>query len=374
MEVLAIAAMMFAGKKLTENPPPTDSQPVEEPQERMAPELERFNAYSTYMNTNAGTDHGGIETRGYGMGTYQPRRESGNTGVIAPSRRPQGQESNVDNLYNRAVEYNSTIRNNEGSVPQMLVGPGVGLEPTVASGGGYHQLYRAMPVLGTAHRLTQLPGGVGPPAPTLYQGPAMAGELTNVPDTKGYRASDPVAGRANATGQAGRQSHIFGQRPTNRDGTGYRLDALDAAAPKHFIQGDYGEVGDHTRSGNEMPSSVPLNHGGAQQGLGNKGYLQAPTDLRPAENRGNPDRAGNPGRMNVMTGEIGKITAARLEYDQTPRPPMADGSRMRQRTDIGMVDLNEKKNMANPLDPTIMGPMVQEQLQKNPLNHSLSGQ
>ena len=259
---------------------------------------------------------------------------------------------------------------------QVLVGPGVGLDPNQPSGGGYHQLYRAMPVQGTAHRLTHLgPTPPGPPAPVIYQGRTQAGELTNVPDTKGFEAPAPVQGRAGASGMAGRQRHTFTERPTNRSETSYRSDALEIAPPKHFIQGDYASEGDFTRTGNQLEGALPLNHGGAQQGLGNTGYLKAPTDLRKAENRGKEDRPGNAGRMNVLADpstRSGAITQARLQYEEKDMTPHGDGSRFRQRPDIGMVDLNPLKGQQNPLDPTIQGPMVASQLKNNPFNHSLN--
>lgn len=376
MEALAIAAMLFAGKKLTENPPPEST-----PERAEAPpqvETDRFAQYSTYMNTHSGVYDDNVETQGYGMSFYQPKRESGNTGVIAPTIQPGGQPSSVPQQQARQMEYLSGRRHNEPVVPQTLVGPGVGLPAEQTSGGGYHQLYRSMPILGTAHRLTQLPGGVGPPAPVIRQGPTMAGELTNIPTGKGYKAPEPIQGRAAATGSSGRQRQTFTERPTNRAETGYRNDELEFAPSKHHIQQSYGHDGEHTREGNELPSSLPLNHGGVQQGLANSGYLGAPTDLRKAENRGNEDRAGNPGRMNVLADpgtRAGALTTARLEYEQTrPTQGLGDAARFRQRPEIGGITKTQvNKGNANPLDPTIMGPLVKNQLQNNPLNHSLGG-
>src|SRR5210317_509454 len=81
-----------------------------------------------------------------------------NFGDIAPQMRTSGAE--VLEMRNRMNDYNRM--NNVSPVEKRLVGPGLGVDPSVPSYGGYQQLLRVNPENVGAYRLTTLPGRSGP--------------------------------------------------------------------------------------------------------------------------------------------------------------------------------------------------------------------
>lgn len=368
MEFLAIIGLAWAGKKLTEENPNAEEEIIDETPQV---DVDRFDPMTTYMNTINNIETDDPRFQGYGTIPYQPKRESGNFSDIVPLRRPQGDIVRTDQYQQRETEYQSTLQSNQPPVDRVIIGPGVGVGADVQAADGFHSMYRSMPILGTAHKLTTLPGRAGPAAPVIRQAPALASENTNLEDKRSGPMPNPSMGRAATTGMAGRQRHMYTERQTNRSQTGMRNDTLEYGGPKHFIAGPVGEIGDQSRDGPEQFGQLPLNHGGV--GI-NDGYKMHQGDLRTADKRGNEGRSANPGRMNVRMDPVvqgGAISAARVDYGETDWKPSADGSRFQNYTEHGHQDMNPFKGNENTRNLQLQR-LVPEQLSKNPLNHNLA--
>ena len=141
LSVAAIAGLVYAGRKLSQ-PKETYAMISEQPVDVQMQPTQSIEAVKERPIEN-----------------LRPVKTSvDNLGVVAPQFRTSGAE--VLEMRNRMNDYNRM--NNVSPVEKRLVGPGLGIDPSVPSYGGYQQLLRVNPENVGAYRLTTLPGRSGP--------------------------------------------------------------------------------------------------------------------------------------------------------------------------------------------------------------------
>jgi len=234
------------------------------------------------------------------------KQEVPSFGVISPANGQQVYGQPVYNLYDR--QNVSGKMNNVQPAEKQRIGPGLGVGSDVPAFGGYQQLYRVMPNNVGAYKLNTLPGRAGPANPIVKKG-AMIGELTQERPARTvatWQRRPPARGRAEGqggalTGMAGRQNYERTKRQTNRSTTTMRTDGLEYGPASKFVPGmavqdnptrNKGDL--NTQRINDVAAPGINSFHGA--------YEQDPvysTGIRAAVNRGQKDRAGNAGRMNV---------------------------------------------------------------------------
>jgi len=195
--------------------------------------------------------------------------------------------------------------NNLPPVERINVGRGLGLDPNAPAAGGFQQFFRIEPNNMNEERLNTLPGTWGGPANSFIKsgGTTMGAITHHAKPTKAWHR-DPAQNRGQGQGGAltapeGRPDFQKTRRTTNRQETGYRDDNLGDGPAQFFVKQAY------------------------DSGLLNNGMT------RDSMNRVNPDRAANPGRMNVRQDAVGMIgagTTTRLEASSLPIRP-GDGSK-----------------------------------------------
>ena len=296
--------------------------------------------------------------------------------------------------------------NNLKPSEQVMVGPGLGLDPNVAASGGFQQLYRVNPNNVGAYRLTTLPGRVAPGGDMTGGRSGVAGELTNFgPSKTAYLPSryPNVGGRGQ--GQGGslngvevRQEYEKSKRTTNRSETTYRGDGLSFAPAKSYVTGltkaqdptrNKGDLNDQQfyHTDNPQPGihsfvgafterpEVQLLNGGQRPAGGYSNLELEKYGLRGNDDRrAKKDRPANGGRMNVRNDPLkqgGILTAARSDsnrYDGYQGPKNgAWGGQNYVKPDFQ--DNNPYKGQCNTMDFNL----VKNQLAKNPFAHSLAG-
>jgi hypothetical protein len=269
------------------------------------------------------------------------------------------------------------------------VGPGLGLDPSVPAQGGFQQLFRPMPNNVGAYKLTQLPGRPGPRNGTISGGAApTTGTFglfsQNRPEKTTYLPERYAPVRSRAQGQGGaltgvevRQKYEKGFRTTNRSETGLRNDGLSTAPAKKFVLG--GTLAqDPTRNKADLNNEQFQHFDNPTPGIHSfvGGYENAPTDIRVADKRGQKDRMGNAGRMNVRASPVnqnGQITSFKQSY--FPQQIMAGGptGAMFQHYVAPMFQQNNvNKGNINPRATTTVLNTAKNQLAANPLAHTLS--
>lgn len=307
LSVAAIAGLVYAGKKITDQPNP---QPF------------FGNNINTPTENNIRPLYDSL-TGPYILPPQEQKRKDGvpSFGVISPTagKNPYGQP--VYNLYDR--QDISGKMNNVQPSEKQYIGPGLGVGSEVPAFGGYQQLYRVMPNNVNGYKLTTLPGRTGPANPIVkMQG--QIGHLTQErPEkvTAVWQRRPPVRGRAEGqggalTGMTGRQNFERTKRQTNRSTTTMRDDGLQFGAASRFISAP--QVDDNPTR-NKGDWNVQRVNDVAAPGISNfeGGYTIDPaltTGIREAVNRGNKGRAGNAGRMNVRGDPLnqgGALTAVR---------------------------------------------------------------
>ena len=213
--------------------------------------------------------------------------------------------------------------NNVQPLERQRVGPGLGLAPEVPAMGGFQQLYRAMPNNVGGYKLNTLPGRAGPANP-IVKNSGLVGQLTQERPAKTVATWDrlpPTRGRASGqggalTGTTGRQNFERTKRQTNRSTTTMRSDGLEYGPASKIVSGlavsdnptrNKGDL--NTQRINDVAAPGIHSFHGA--------YVEDPsltTGIRAAPNRGNKDRAGNAGRMNVRMDPVnqgGSMTSTR---------------------------------------------------------------
>jgi hypothetical protein len=367
ISLMAVAGLVFAGRNLSiKSQPPKVS--VAEPAMKNPEIIESNNFQPT-----AQVPH---------------KREMESFGDITAQQRSGGEE--ILNMRNRM--YDNGRMNNLSPVEKQLVGPGLGVDPSVPAVGGFQQTFRVNPVNVGEYKLTSLPGRTGPAADVTGGRSAVIGQLThNKPETTAFLPSrrPTMAGRAQGmSGLVPRNEHEKTKRTTNRSETGFRNDGLGFNGAKRFISAQT-LAQDPTRFksdrndeqymyGNRPAPGINSHHGAYTQGVASQVTAKTNEELmkygfRPEDRRGKPNRMGNAGRMNVRESALkqgGALTAVRSDTTRIDgRVAPANGGWSQNYQQKPFHQFNSYKGHANP-NTKDLG-IAKRQLQNNPLAHSL---
>jgi hypothetical protein len=306
----------------------------------------------------------------------------------------------------RSRPYVSGKMNNLTPSERTMVGPGLNVGADVPAFGGYQQVFQVKPNNVGAYKLTTLPGRVNHGANQTGGMPGMIGELTHYkPSTTAYLPSRLPNVKGRAQGQGGSLNGVIPRgeyqktkRTTNRAETTMRTDGLEFAPAKKFIsnatlaqdptrnKGDI-NVLQYSHTNNPAPG-IHSFHGGYTNAPGSQlmaeksagGYtteqLQA-HGFRPADRRGQKDRTANAGRMNVRADPLnqgGMITAVRSDTSRTDgRKGGANGGWSQNYVAPMYQENNAYKGTMNPRASSAYLKTATNQLESNPLAHSISG-
>jgi hypothetical protein len=376
LSIAAIIGLVFAGKKLSES----QSQP--QPESKPVVTVTRDDSAVRTMITNSmsGSFNADPGLSSYGV-TRREKYVQPNFGDIRPnsSRTVNGTPS----IDFRDRPYVSGQMNNLAPSEKILVGPGLGVGPDVPSAGGFQQVYRVLPNNVGAYRLTQLPGRSGPAADVTGGAPAVVGQLGhNRPEKTAFLPDRraPVPGRAQGqggelTGVEVHSNYEKGKRMTNREETGLRTDSLNVAPAKRFVSGMQ-LAQDPTRNKGDLNDGQYYHVDNANPGIHSfvGAYDTTANDIRVADKRGNPDRPGNGGRMNVRANPLsqnGILTQVRAESNQQPIPSR-NGGWTQQYVQPTFQSNNDKKGYLNPYASNAVLNTAARQLNQNPLAHTLA--
>ena len=368
ISLMAIAGLVFTGRNLS-----TKSQPekvsVEDTPTLKNPEINESN---NFQPTNE----------------VPRKREMENFGDITMQQRSGGQE--ILNMRNRMYDHGRM--NNLSPIEKQLVGPGLGVDPSVPAVGGFQQTFRVNPINVGEYRLTTLPGRSGPAADVTGGRSATVGQLThNKPDTTAFLPSrrPTMAGRAQGmSGVVPRNEHEKTKRTTNRSETGLRNDGLGFNAAKRFISAQTmsqdptrfkSDRNDEQYTYTNRPApGIHSYHGAYTQSAASQVTAKTNEQLmrygfRPEDRRGKPNRMGNAGRMNVRESALkqgGALTAVRTDTTRVDgRVNAANGGWSQNYQQKPFHQFNSYKGNANP-NTRDLG-IAKRQLQNNPLAHGL---
>jgi hypothetical protein len=368
ISLMAIAGLVFTGRNLS-----TKSQPekvsVEDTPTLKNPEI---NASNNFQPTNE----------------VPHKREMENFGDITMQQRSGGQE--ILNMRNRMYDHGRM--NNLSPIEKQLVGPGLGVDPSVPAVGGFQQTFRVNPINVGEYRLTTLPGRSGPAADVTGGRSATVGQLThNKPDTTAFLPSrrPTMAGRAQGmSGVVPRNEHEKTKRTTNRSETGLRNDGLGFNGAKRFISAQTmsqdptrfkSDRNDEQYTYTNRPApGIHSYHGAYTQSAASQVTAKTNEQLmrygfRPEDRRGKPNRMGNAGRMNVRESALkqgGALTAVRTDTTRVDgRVNAANGGWSQNYQQKPFHQFNSYKGNANP-NTRDLG-IAKRQLQNNPLAHGL---
>lgn len=368
ISLMAIAGLVFTGRNLS-----TKSQPakvsVDDTPTLKNPEINESN---NFQPTNE----------------VPHKREMENFGDITMQQRSGGQE--ILNMRNRMYDHGRM--NNLSPIEKQLVGPGLGVDPSVPAVGGFQQTFRVNPINVGEYRLTTLPGRSGPAADVTGGRSATVGELThNKPDTTAFLPSrrPTMAGRAQGmSGVVPRNEHEKTKRTTNRSETGLRSDGLGFNAAKRFISAQTmsqdptrfkSDRNDEQYTYTNRPApGIHSYHGAYTQSAASQVTAKTNEQLmrygfRPEDRRGKPNRMGNAGRMNVRESALkqgGALTAVRTDTTRVDgRVNAANGGWSQNYQQKPFHQFNSYKGNANP-NTRDLG-IAKRQLQNNPLAHGL---
>lgn len=265
------------------------------------------------------------------------KQEMSNFAVVSNfgSRPVYGQP--VYNLTNRQ-NVSNTMKNLNPS-PWTRVGPGIGVGPNVPSYGGYQQLAREMPANINEHRLTQLPGRAQAPPKSVVPNPEMGTIVSkNRPDKDFSRG--PGKGSAILRAPEARPRFVRMKYTTLKEQSIKRSDDI-TGGPRYILDSGYIVTGNQT--------------------------------LDKTNNRSKPDRAANPGRMNVRADPLGASGAiTTLKPDDNSHTPIVSGGALIQSGYVrtGIQEINPFKDTkdfrTDDLD------LAKKQLAENVYNHPLS--
>jgi hypothetical protein len=368
ISLMAIAGLVFTGRNLS-----TKSQPakvsVEDTPTLKNPEINESN---NFQPTNE----------------VPRKREMENFGDITMQQRSGGQE--ILNMRNRMYDHGRM--NNLSPIEKQLVGPGLGVDPSVPAVGGFQQTFRVNPINVGEYRLTTLPGRSGPAADVTGGRSATVGQLThNKPDTTAFLPSrrPTMAGRAQGmSGVVPRNEHEKTKRTTNRSETGLRNDGLGFNGAKRFISAQTmsqdptrfkSDRNDEQYTYTNRPApGIHSYHGAYTQSAASQVTAKTNEELmrygfRPEDRRGKPNRMGNAGRMNVRESALkqgGALTAVRTDTTRVDgRVNAANGGWSQNYQQKPFHQFNSYKGNANP-NTRDLG-IAKRQLQNNPLAHGL---
>lgn len=354
LPLLAIVGLIFAGKQLSTkekysgNPADTGSITNEADLERRSRQMYHLQSNDVGVDGGSAVKTAGPKEIFYGSGVpYMKKEIVSNFGDLKPdsNRLPFGQP--VYDLYNRQGVTNKM--NNLAPAEKMQVGPGLGVDPSIAAQGGFQQFFRVMPTNTNENRLTQLPGRSGPPESFVKSAPPVQGALTQTQRPTKVYTRDPMRGKAHG-GQGvieapeSRPSFIKTAEPTLKDQTVVRADTLafGPAQYQNVTSRDARDVsGNQIRDDDKRSQKID-------------GFLPG-------------------GRMNVRQdplGMNGSISAIRQDDIQLPLPP-PDGGRFQQYVDAEMYStMNVNKGKRNPYAQNL--DVAKRQLQSNPMAFSIS--
>jgi hypothetical protein len=368
ISLMAIAGLVFTGRNLS-----TKSQPakvsVDDTPTLKNPEINESN---NFQPTNE----------------VPHKREMENFGDITMQQRSGGQE--ILNMRNRMYDHGRM--NNLSPIEKQLVGPGLGVDPSVPAVGGFQQTFRVNPINVGEYRLTTLPGRSGPAADVTGGRSATVGQLThNKPDTTAFLPSrrPTMAGRAQGmSGVVPRNEHEKTKRTTNRSETGLRNDGLGFNGAKRFISAQTmsqdptrfkSDRNDEQYTYTNRPApGIHSYHGAYTQSAASQVTAKTNEELmrygfRPEDRRGKPNRMGNAGRMNVRESALkqgGALTAVRMDTTRVDgRVNAANGGWSQNYQQKPFHQFNSYKGNANP-NTRDLG-IAKRQLQNNPLAHGL---
>ena len=342
----AVVGLVFAGKKLSDAKEEQAVMPSQQPEQITKFDLVQYKFAQQDppidpLNTEPNTG------RGFSGGFRLPPKD------IAPSfaevvpngtRFPFGQPVYQTDGSREPV---TNKMNNVTPADKKYVGRGLGLDPDVPASGGFHQFFRILPNNMNEERLTNLAGNWGGPAnPIVKNGLTTMGAISH-PAKLSKTTSDykPIQSRGQGQGGAltapeARPDFQKTRRTTNRQETGLRKDGLEMGPAQYMVYEHYGSA-----------YSDPM---------------------RWSKNRINPDRAGNPGRMNVRAdpvGAVGANTNTRLEAGALPVRP-ADASRGSRYIPNQYDKLNVFKGQKDPRTDRLN--LANSVLKNNPFAHSFT--
>lgn len=349
MDPLALAAvvgLVFAGQRFSQDAPPATTG-TQAPPPHQITKGDLIQANTNFAQQDAQMQVRRDSGRSFQGFEFGAKREVPAFGDVDPraNRMPFGQP--VYDLYNRQNVSNKM--NNLQPIERKNVGPGLGVGANVPAIGGFQQFFRVLPNNVNEEKLVTLPGGKGPADALVKQGGTQAGQgfINGVMSHQAKATKTWTRAPAQNQGQGqggrllaheGRPDNIKTRKTTNRQETGQRGDTLEFGPGQWNVYLPYNSLTDR-----ELPHSTG--------------------------NRVNPDRAGNPGRMNVRgdpQGQGGTATNLRAESVPVPVPHM-NGSRFQNYKPAEMYKMNQAKANANPLaGPSALG-VAQDVLKSNPI-------
>lgn len=376
ISLMAIAGLVYAGRKMGENASVADSTPLKAPE----PPL---------LQDEPVEDIEYVE----GVPEWEGKEEHGSFAEIAPQKRSSGGE--ILQMRNRM--YDSGRMNNIGPVEKQLVGPGLNVHADVPAYGGFQQLYRANPVNVGEYRLSTLPGRANHGHDVKGGRRTLESEVGfNRPEKTAYLPErlPMVRGKSQGfSGRAPRAEHETTKRPTVRSQTGMRTDGLERNPAKRFIPGPQipqkptkfksdGNYEQFYHKNNPQPG-ISSFHGGythsaaARVGAKTNDEL-ARLGFRPEDKRGqiHTRPGGNPGRMNVREGPVkqgGQATTVRFDASRVDgRTGPANGGWTQDYRQSDFHKFNAYKGNVNPLATSDGLGLAKRQLQNNPFNHPIN--
>lgn len=368
ISLAAVAGLIYIGRRLsTESVPDVPKPRIEESPSDL--NIEEQELGSTPLSITA-------------------KMEMGSFADIGRQQRSGGQE--ILNMRNRM--YDTGRMNNLSPIEKQMVGPGLGVGPTIPAYGGYQQLLRVNPINVGEYRLTTLPGRSGPAFDNTGGRSAVVGELTyNKPETTSFLPTrlPMMPGRAQGmTGLTPRQEHEKTKRTTNRSETGHRADGLGFNSPKRFVPAQTMPQ-DPTRFKSDRNDTQFAYASHAAPGITNFTGAYATSaaarllnksneelmnhGFRPEDRRSKANRMGNPGRMNVRESALkqgGALTVVRSDttrIDGRVAPMNSTSAQNYQQKPFHQ--FNAYKGIENPNSRNL--DIAKKQLQNNPLAHHI---
>ncbi len=283
--------------------------------------------------------------------------------------------------------------------PQVMVGPGLGLGPSVQAAGGFHQFFRVMPTNVGAYRLTTLPGRAN--AGFDYTGgkaPVSAGEFTKfgpsrVAYTPTRRPPVPQQGQSPHGGalavEAPRGEHEKGKMLTHRSQNGYNPDLMFGPAKSIISSPQIAQNPTRNKADNTTAEFTHSDFVTPNISVFKPGFVNSPeakllqqkgtapltsAQLQSAglrgydEKREKLDRAGNKGRMNVRGNPLdqnGMLSSVRSDTSKADGfPGFFNGTGSQNYVPIQYQDANPYKEKMNRVDFSI-----RDQVKSNPYSN-----
>lgn len=372
ISLLAVAGLVYAGRTLSNKP------------EKYSPE-----AKVVMTNDGMGAAAPSFKESEFVSRVDVPKKvEMESFAEIGRQERSSGQE--ILDMRNRMFDHGRM--NNLSPVEKQVVGPGLGVDPSVPAAGGYQQMFRVNPINVGEYRLTTLPGRSGPAGDITGGRSAKVGQLThNKPETTAYLPSrlPTMAGRAQGmTGVAPRNEHERTKRTTNRSETGLRNDGLGYNGGKRLVSAQTlaqdptrfkaDRNDEQYRYNNQPAPGIHSFHGAYATGAASRVTAKTNEELmkygfRPDDRRGKPNRMGNAGRMNVRESALkqgGALTSVRSDTTRIDgRTSAANGAWMQHYQNKSFHQFNPYKGNENPNTKRL--DIAANQLKNNPLAQSL---